>query len=170
MKLKIFIFYSICSILLFIAFRALAQEKQVKDKEVSDQESTLIEDRQEEEDEEVEGGFVYRPRGRRDPFWDLLLGKEAKMRKAAKEGIAGLEIDQLELEGIIRRNGKYIALFKGPKGNPYDVEVGQNVYDGEIIQIDANRVVFKKILTIALGGTKEKTVIRTLEPEEEKEK
>jgi Tfp pilus assembly protein PilP len=154
--------------LLFIASRAGAQEKQVKDKEVSGQESTLMEDIQ--EDEEAEGGYVYRPRGRRDPFWDLLRGKEAKMRKAAKEGIAGLEIDQLELEGIIRRGGKYIALFKGPKGNPYDVEVGQNVYDGEIIQIDANRVVFKKILTIALGGTKEKTVIRTLEPEEEKNK
>jgi len=168
MKLRIFIFYSICSILLLFAFMAFAQENQEEDKKVSGQESTLIEDKQ--EDEEAEGGFVYRPRGRRDPFWDLLRGKEAKMRKAAKEGIAGLEIDQLELEGIIRRNEKYIALFKGPKGNPYDVEVGQNVYDGEIIQIDANRVVFKKILTIALGGTKEKTVIRTLEPEEEKEK
>ncbi|GAG19067.1 unnamed protein product, partial [marine sediment metagenome] len=78
--------------------------------------------------------------------------------------------DQLELEGIIMRKKEYIALFKGPKGNPYDVQVGQNVYDGEIIQIDANRVVFKKILTIALGGTKEKTVVKTLDPEEEKGK
>jgi Tfp pilus assembly protein PilP len=165
-KIKIFIFCSI--FLLFTALATVAQEKQGKDKKVSDQESTLMEDKP--EDRTAEGGFVYKPRGRRDPFWDLLRGKEAKMLTAAKEGIAGLEIDQLELEGIIYRSGQFIALFKGPKGNPYDVQVGQNVYDGEIIQIDANRVVFKKILTIALGGTKEKTVVKTLEPEEEKEK
>ncbi len=167
-KIKIFIFCSI--FLLFTALATVAQEKQGKDKDkkVSGQESTLMEDKP--EDEAAEGGFVYKPRGRRDPFWDLLRGKEAKMRRAEKEGIAGLEIDQLELEGIILREKKYIALFKGPKGNPYDVQVGQNVYDGEIIQIDANRVVFKKILTIALGGTKEKTVVKTLDPEEEKGK
>ena len=158
---------------IFLSLTALtpvAQEKQSKDndKKVSGQETTLMEDKPEEEGEK--GRFVYRPRGRRDPFWDLLRGKEAKMRRAAQEGIAGLEIDQLELEGIILREKVYIALFKGPKGNPYDVQVGQNVYDGEIIQIDANRVVFKKILTIALGGTKEKTVVKTLDPEEEKGK
>ena len=168
MKIKIFIFCSI--FLLLTALTTVAQENQKKDtdKEVSGQESTLMEDKPEEEAEK--GRFVYRPRGRRDPFWDLLRGKEAKMRRAAQEGIAGLEIDQLELEGIIMRQKEYIALFKGPKGNPYDVQVGQNVYDGEIIQIDANRVVFKKILTIALGGTKEKTVVKTLDPEEEKGK
>ncbi len=168
MKIKIFIFCSI--FLLLTALTTVAQENQKKDtdKEVSGQESTLMEDKPEEEAEK--GRFVYRPRERRDPFWDLLRGKEAKMRRAAQEGIAGLEIDQLELEGIIMRQKEYIALFKGPKGNPYDVQVGQNVYDGEIIQIDANRVVFKKILTIALGGTKEKTVVKTLDPEEEKGK
>ena len=165
-KIKIFIFCSI--FLLFTALTTVAQKKQEKDKKVSGQESTLMEDKP--EGEAAEGGFVYKPRGRRDPFWDLLRGKEAKMRRAATEGIAGLEIDQLELEGIILQSGKFIALFKGPKGNPYDVQVGQNVYDGEIIQIDSNRVVFKKILTIALGGTKEKTVVKTLEPEEEKVK
>ncbi|MCP5103295.1 MAG: hypothetical protein GY950_07950 [bacterium] len=116
------------------------------------------------------GEFVYRPRGRRDPFWDLLRGKNAKLKKEAKEGIAGLEIEQLELEGIIGDKGKYIALFKGPDSKPYDVRVGQSVYDGEIIKIDANSVVFKKILTIALGGTKEKTVIKWLNPEKENEK
>ena len=118
-KIKIFIFCSI--FLLFTALTTVAQKKQEKDKKVSGQESTLMEEKT--EGEASEGGFVYKPRGRRDPFWDLLRGKEAKMRRAAKEGIAGLEIDQLELEGIILQSGKFIALFKGPKGNPYDVQV-----------------------------------------------
>lgn len=115
--------------------------------------------------------YVYKPKGRRDPFWDLLRGSgEERLRREVKEGIAGLEIDQLELEGIVFRNGKYIALFKGPDSHPYDVRVGQSVYDGEIIKIDANSVWFKKILTIALGGTKEKTIIKRLNPEKENEK
>ena len=79
-----------------------------------------------------------------------------------------MEIDQLQLEGIIFRNGKYIACFKGPDGKPYDIQVGQNVYDGQITKISANSVTFKKIMPIVVGGKKEKTVIKYLNPEEER--
>lgn len=121
--------------------------------------------------EEIENtDFVYKPNGRRDPFWDLLKGKSVKIKREEKEGIAGLLIDELELEGIIFNKGKYLALFKGPDGRPYDVRVGDNVYDGEIIKISNNSVVFKRMLTIALGGTKEKIITKRLTPEEEASK
>jgi len=170
MKIKLFLF---C--LLFVAFLAFPQEKQKKDKQDTGQQTgtavEAIDAVEADGDDEVTGTdeYVYKPRGRRDPFWDLLRGKGGKLKKEVKEGIAGLEIEQLELEGIVFRNGKYIALFKGPDSKPYDVLVGTNVYDGEIIEIDANRVVFKKILTMALGGTKERTVVKWLNPEKEKE-
>lgn len=123
------------------------------------------------EEAELESGdFVYQPRGRRDPFWDLLKGKNVKLKREEKEGIAGMLIDELELEGILLKGKKYIALFKGPDGKPYDVKVGDSVYDGEIIKIDINTVVFKRILTIALGGTKEKIITKRLTPEEEASK
>jgi len=170
MKIKLFLF---C--LLFVAFLAFPQEKQKKDKQDTGQQTgaavEAIDAVEADSEDEVTGTdeYVYKPRGRRDPFWDLLRGKGGKLKKEVKEGIAGLEIEQLELEGIVFRNGKYIALFKGPDSKPYDVLVGTNVYDGEIIEIDANRVVFKKILTMALGGTKERTVVKWLNPEKEKE-
>ena len=117
------------------------------------------------------GDFLYKPAGRRDPFWDLLMGsKSIKIKREEKEGIAGLLIDELELEGILLKKGEFIALFKGPDGKPYDVKVGDSVYDGEIIKIDINTVVFKRLLTIALGGTKEKITTLRLIPEEEAEK
>jgi Tfp pilus assembly protein PilP len=148
-----------------IASTAVAQDKKDQaeaQKAAAQEESEVVLDKAE------AGEYVYRPRGRRDPFWDLLRGRDAEIRKRQKEGIAGLEIEQLELEGIVFKDGKYIALFKGPDNKmPYDVGVGQSVYDGEIIKIDANRVVFKQILTIALGGTKEKTVTKYLNPEKE---
>jgi Tfp pilus assembly protein PilP len=111
--------------------------------------------------------FLYKPAGRRDPFWDLLRGKSVRIKREEKEGIAGLLIDELELEGILLKKGEYIALFKGPDGKPYDVKVGANVYDGEVIKIDLNYVVFKRLLTIALGGTRERMVTKRLIPEEE---
>lgn len=164
MKIKLFIF---C--LLFVAFLAFPQEKQKKNKKDTGPKTVAVAETVDAEaDEEVVEEYVYKPRGRRDPFWDLLRGKGGKLKKEVKEGIAGLEIEQLELEGIVFRSGKYIALFKGPDSKPYDVLVGTNVYDGEIIEIDANRVVFKKILTMALGGTKERTVVKWLNPEKEK--
>ncbi|MGE5341514.1 MAG: hypothetical protein ACM3SY_08525 [Candidatus Omnitrophota bacterium] len=116
--------------------------------------------------------FVYKPGGRRDPFVDLLKGKSVNnVKREAKEGIAGLLIDELELEGIllVKRN-KYVALFKGPDGRPYDVYVGDSVYDGEVIKIDMNSVYFKRSSTMVLGGTKEKIITKSLNPEEEAEK
>lgn len=169
-KNRINIFLSCCFLVtaFIFAFEGLAQEKKATQVEKEEATEAVGEAGAEATDADP-GEYVYRPKGRRDPFWDLLQGKDSKLKKEAKEGIAGLEIEQLELEGIVFREGGYLALFKGPDGKPYDVKVGQSVYDGEIIKIDANRVVFKKILTIALGGTKEKTVIKWLNPEKERE-
>ena len=117
--------------------------------------------------------FIYLPRGRRDPFWDLLgnakAGKDAKGREAIP-GIAGLMIDELELDGIIFISDKYFAAMKGPDSQPYLVTVGESVYDGEIVKIDSHSVVFKKILTIAIGGATERYITKRLNPEEEQEK
>lgn len=114
--------------------------------------------------------FIYNPNGRRDPFVDLLRGKTAgSIKREAKEGIAGLLIEELELEGIMKVRGAFVALFKGPDGKPYDVYVGDNVYDGEVIKIDNNTVYFKGSLATALGGTKEKIITKSLVPEEEAE-
>ncbi len=112
--------------------------------------------------------FVYKPNGRRDPFKSLMQGKEGGPERTALEGIAGLTIGELSLEGIVGYgDGTYRALFKCPKNRPYTVSVGDKVYDGEVYQITANSVVFKQILTVALGGTKERYVTKYLNPEEE---
>lgn len=114
------------------------------------------------------GQFVYQPKGRRDPFWDLTRGERAKTSREEIEGIAGLLIDELKLEGIVFSKGKYKALFSGPNNEPpYSVTEGTNVYDGVIVKIDVHSVVFKKILTMPLGGKKEKQIIKWLNPEKE---
>ena len=162
MKKVLFIF------LLCTFFLIPQQKSEVKDKkaEKSKKPATGVEAKA----PPSQGEFLYNPMGRRDPFWDLLKRNSSKLKKKRKAGLSGLDIDQLELEGIIKKNGIFVALLKGPDGRPYLVKEGDSVYDGEILTIGSHMVKFKKILTIALGGTKERTIIKRLNPEEEDER
>lgn len=144
------------------------QDKKVEEKKAEKAEKPVA--GQELKSVPLQGDFVYNPMGRRDPFWDLLKRNSSKLRKKRKAGLAGLDIDQLELEGIVKKEGKFLALLKGPDGRPYLVKEGDSVYDGEILKIGSHMVKFKKILTIALGGTKERTIVKRLNPEEEDER
>ena len=125
------------------------------------------------EEEEAEmlsvqpGEFVYNPEGRRDPFWNLLQGKSVKENREAIEGIDGLMSDELELEGIVFAQGEFKALLKGPDTRPYVVGIGDKVYDGEVVAMDRNSISFRKSLTVALAGQKDRVIIKTLNPEEE---
>ena len=74
------------------------------------------------------------------------------------------------LKGIVLANGVYKALFRGPDTRPYMVEIGDKVYDGEVVAMNRNSVSFKKSLTVALGGQKDRIIIKTLNPEEEEMK
>jgi len=154
--------------LLCSAFLFPQQEKEVTENKAEKAKSPSSEDAT--ATKLLPGEFEYNPMGRRDPFWDLLKRNTNKLKKKRKDGLAGLDIDQLELEGIIKNKSGFVALLKGPDGKPYLVKEGDSVYDGEIMKIGSHMVKFKKILTIALGGTKVKTIIKRLNPEEEDER
>ena len=169
---KIFIVIFMCMCLAFLSAQTTTKDQEPQETDKKEPESIETSVPEEPalvgtEDEITTGDFLYKPKGRRDPFWNLLQGKSIKVQREQREGIAGMLIEELELEGILFKSGTYIALFKGPDGKPYDVKVGDSVYDGEVIKIDSNTVVFKRLLTIALGGTKEKITILSLIPEEE---
>lgn len=157
--MKIFIF-----ILLLCSLVVFGQENQAT---TEGEQAKVTDDTT--QDEVPPGEFVYQPQDRRDPFWDLSKGEKAKTAREELEGIAGLLIDELKLEGIVYNDGKYTALLSGPSNAepPFSVTVGVNVYDGVIVKIDNNSVVFKKILTMPLGGKKEKFVTKWLNPEQE---
>ena len=173
-KIKILVIISIFIPFIFTSLCIFTSTTYAQEKKKTEKQAPIIPKNEKDSTspmEELETGeFVYKPRGRRDPFWNLLMGKNVKIKREAREGIAGMLIDELVLEGILLKNKKYVALFKGPDGRPYDVKVGDSVYDGEVIKIDVNTVVFKRILTIALGGTKEKIITKRLMPDEEASK
>jgi len=108
---------------------------------------------------------TYDPAGRRDPFKDLLGGKEVK-EKAAGSGLADLAIDDITLIGIVKMKGKYEAIISVTDGFPITVKEGDKFADGYVLSIAATQVVLRKIKDRGVPMAKPKDIIREISTEE----
>ena len=89
------------------------------------------------------GGFTYDPGNRRDPFKSLLSGPEKLERGPRPEGIPGLLIDEIQLLGIWRTPRGYVAQIRASKKS-YLLREGDQLFDGDVVSIQKNEVVFKQ--------------------------
>jgi len=89
----------------------------------------------------VQTGFTYNTDGRRDPFKDLLAGRE--LRKA-ELGENQLFIDDLVLSGIVKNKNIYTALIGTAQGFPMFAKVGDKFADGYVLSINDTQVVLRK--------------------------
>ncbi len=87
-------------------------------------------------------GFSYNPEGRRDPFKDLLKGRD--MREKTATGEVQVFIDDLILFGIVENNKIYTAMIGMPQGFPMFVKVGDKFTDGYVLSISESQVVLRK--------------------------
>jgi Tfp pilus assembly protein PilP len=91
--------------------------------------------------------FSYDPAGRRDPFRSLRAGFEAPIDEASEArppGLPGMAVDEIRLEGIIQTPGGIIAFVQGRDSISYILRPGTKLYDGEVKDIEFDRVVFRK--------------------------
>jgi Tfp pilus assembly protein PilP len=86
--------------------------------------------------------FTYNPEGRRDPFKDLLTGRE--MRERTATGEPQVFIDDLVLFGIVKNKKTYTAMIGMPQGFPMFVIVGDKFADGYVLSITESQVVLRK--------------------------
>lgn len=89
------------------------------------------------------GGFSYDPGNRRDPFKSLLAGNERPERGPRPEGIPGLMIDEIQLLGIWRTPRGYVAQIRAANKS-YLLREGDQLFDGDVVTIQKNEVVFKQ--------------------------
>ena len=86
--------------------------------------------------------YTYEVRGRRDPFRSLLLRN--KPEKSGVAGLAGMTVDELELQGTIKTKVGWIAMMRGSDNRSYLLKRGQVLFDGEVTGIAATEVTFRQ--------------------------
>jgi hypothetical protein len=84
--------------------------------------------------------FNYDPEGRRDPFQSLFESVKRIPKGERPRGVAGMLVSEVNLDGIIQdpQSGD-IAFFMGSDNKGYFLRVGDTVYDGQLVAIDARR-------------------------------
>jgi len=107
----------------------------------------------------------YSPAGRRDPFKNLLAGKDVK-DKSAPGGISQMSIEDTTLVGIINADQKLTAIVSGPQGFPFFIKTGDRFADGYILSITDSQVVFRKTNERGIPLMRSKDIIKEINPEE----
>ena len=116
--------------------------------------------------------YTYSPGGRRDPFTSLTSAKGTVTGSApgtAVKGAAGLLVDELNVKGIVRSNGTYVAMVSGASGNrqTYTVKAGSRLFDGTVQSITADAVVILQQVSDPLSLQKQRQVRKPLRTQEE---
>jgi hypothetical protein len=111
--------------------------------------------------------YSYDPGGRRDPFVSLLAGIKTGKNKIPA---GALTVQDAKLVGITRNKDGYVAIIVGADNKARFMKAGDNLYDGQILSIEADRVTFRQDLkedNPAAPGLKSKEVVKRLYPERE---
>jgi len=91
--------------------------------------------------------FSYDPAGRRDPFRSLLIGfeeTEPGVVKVRPPGLPGTLVDELRIEGIIKTPEGILAFAQGRDNLSYIIRPGTKLYDGQVREIQIDRVIFER--------------------------
>lgn len=76
--------------------------------------------------------IAYEPKGRRDPFTPIFLGKDS----------VGLSVSAVKLTGVVGGREGLLALVEAPDGIGYILKPGDALGDGRVTGITSNSVTF----------------------------
>lgn len=112
-------------------------------------------------------GFSYDPGGRRDPFKSLLAPAQVSdFRGPRPEGIPGLLIDEVTMTGIFRTDAGYVAQVQAAdKERSFLLKRGDQLYDGDVVRITDNEIVFQQIVRDPTALKPFREVVKTLNPD-----
>jgi hypothetical protein len=111
----------------------------------------------------VQTGFTYNPENRRDPFKDLLAGRD--MREKTAVGEQQFFIDDLVLYGIVKNKNVYTALIGMPQAFPVFAKVGDKFADGFVLSISDSQVVLRKTHERGIPLIKPRDVVKEITEE-----
>ena len=90
--------------------------------------------------------YSYDPGSRRDPFRSLQRRRSQQRRNEKRpDGPAGLLIDELAVEGVfVLDGGPVVQVQSASQQTSFLLRVGDQLWDGDVIRITLDEVVFKQ--------------------------
>lgn len=122
-----------------------------------------------EQDQEVlsrPGMYSYDPGARRDPFRSLVRRRDLETPPGERpEGIAGLLIDEIEVQGIfVTEDGPVAQVMSASQNTSLLLRPGDRLWDGDVISISLREVVFKQTINDPTALKPFREVVKQLNP------
>lgn len=108
---------------------------------------------------------TYNPAGRRDPFKNLLTGKDINERRVIT-GLSDLMIDEITVIGLVKRKGRYEAVIGMASGFPMTAREGDKFADGYVLSIGDNQIVLRKTQERGVPLIKPKDIVKEITSQE----
>jgi len=122
------------------------------------------------EDEAVRAGpeaAGYDPGTRRDPFRSLIVQREQPQETEVErpEGVPGLLIDEIEIQGVFELpEGPVAQVMSASHETSYLLRPGDELWDGDVVSITLEEVVFKQVVTDTTALKPFQLVVKRLNP------
>lgn len=100
------------------------------------------------------------PTGKRDPFISLAVVRGQVGAQCAGSGKRCLVIDQVELRGVVKTVNGMIAMVENPAKKAYFLRVNDPVFNGYVVKITGDSVIFKESTTDNQGRTQTRDVVK----------
>jgi Tfp pilus assembly protein PilP len=107
----------------------------------------------------------YDPAGRRDPFKNLLAGKDLTERRVIT-GLSDLLIDEITIIGLVKAGGRFEAVIGLNSGFPMTAHEGDRLADGYVLSIQDKEIVLRKTKERGIPLLKPKDIVKEITPEE----
>jgi len=111
--------------------------------------------------------YKYEAKGRRDPFRSLDVSETVQVSAAPAvraPGLKGQLISEINLSGIVKSKDQYTAMATGYRGKTYFLQIHDELYDGKVIEINSDAVIFSQTLTDSKGKRLSQKVVKKLYP------
>jgi hypothetical protein len=145
-----------------------AAGQDVQESQIEEAPATVSVDRLLEEDDFTLAGegHTYDSGGRRDPFKSLLVVRQGEVERGPRpDGIPGLLIEEIDLTGIFVTTGGPVAQVQSTQSEiSHLLHEGDQLYDGDVISIGTNEVVFKQIVDDPTAVKPFREVVKKLNP------
>lgn len=100
-------------------------------------------------------------KNRRDPFLSIVMSREGPA--CAGAGKKCIAIDQVTLQGVVRAPSGSIAVVSSGARKTYFLRENDPVYNGVVVKISPDSIVFRETVMDRLGKTSQREVVKKIQ-------